>query len=247
MAKTRIYNDDILIEAVEKYSEQHTSGKIKATKLAEWAQQNIIGLENVRDYHFLREITYKDPKSGQKKSKKRPCTVRMEEINSTRNVSAAMEGNVLLKAPNVDSFFQLPTSNKRKCIMATREQVENLVARNIYLERENKLINAENKRLYKLLSEMDQKLANVMTIKYVLNKKLNQYIAVTNEEQRRAALEKIGLSEGEISLRKNVESLSVDIEDVFSISKAIKSTKEKQHKGNNDVNMAEMLMEDIQF
>ena len=67
MAKTRIYNDDILIEAVEKYSEQHTSGKIKATKLAEWAQQNIIGLENVRDYHFLREITYKDPKSGQKK------------------------------------------------------------------------------------------------------------------------------------------------------------------------------------
>ena len=93
MAKTRIYNDDILIEAVEKYSEQHTSGKIKATKLAEWAQQNIIGLENVRDYHFLREITYKDPKSGQKKSKKRPCTVRMEEINSTRNVSAAMGCN----------------------------------------------------------------------------------------------------------------------------------------------------------
>ena len=44
-----------------------------------------------------------------------------------------------------------------------------------------------------------------------------------------------------------MESLSVDIEDVFSISKAIKSTKEKQHKGNNDVNMAEMLMEDIQF
>ena len=58
MAKTRIYNDDILIEAVEKYSEQHTSGKIKATKLAEWAQQNIIGLENVRDYHFLREMCH---------------------------------------------------------------------------------------------------------------------------------------------------------------------------------------------
>ena len=32
MAKTSDYNDDILIEAVEKYSEQHTSGKIKATK-----------------------------------------------------------------------------------------------------------------------------------------------------------------------------------------------------------------------
>lgn len=85
MAKTPKYTDEKLLEAVVKYADQHR-GKIEATKLAEWASENIEGLEGVADRHFTRPEEKTDPKTGKKVKKTKLCTEKITELNAARNV-----------------------------------------------------------------------------------------------------------------------------------------------------------------
>ena len=65
MPKHQKYSEELLLEAVVKFSEIEKN-KIKATELAEWCRNNMEGLEEVRDYHFMRSVTVKDEKTGTK-------------------------------------------------------------------------------------------------------------------------------------------------------------------------------------
>lgn len=221
MAKTQTYSDDILIKAVEKYAKEY-SGKIMATKLAEWAKEHIQGLEGVHDYNFVRPSVINDPKTKKKKHEKRLCTMRIEEINKTRTTAAGISTNILLKSSNIDDFFRLSTSEQRKYILSTREQMDSLVARNLYLERENNVIHAENNRLSILENELDANLDEISKTEKNLKKKVNQIITVIDGSQRRDVLASIGISDDGFNLKKNTDSLSIAIKEAFSISDVIK-------------------------
>ena len=107
MARTQKYTEELLLEAVVKYAETER-GKIKATELAEWAGANITGLEGVRDYHFMRPVREKDPQTGAVTMRRKPCTVRMDEINRARNLTAQISRNALLKASTIEEFMNQP-------------------------------------------------------------------------------------------------------------------------------------------
>ena len=87
MAKTQKYDDELLLEAVLKYSNQY-KGIIKATKLAMWCQDNIPGLKGVEYYHFMRPTQELNPKNGKLEKKKKKCLRRvcMLQFLSTVNL-----------------------------------------------------------------------------------------------------------------------------------------------------------------
>ena len=88
MARTQKFPEDLLLEAVVKYAETE-KGKIKATELAAWAALNIKGLEGVRDYHFMRPVLDKNPKTGKKTgTRKKAKAAEIEEDNDVRETAA---------------------------------------------------------------------------------------------------------------------------------------------------------------
>lgn len=160
MAKAQKIDNDLLLEAVVKYSDI-CKGKIKYKELAEWSAANIEGLEEVRDYMFSRPITETDPSTGKKKSQDRPCTIRIKEINASRTVTADIATNILIQASNVEVFMSLPRAEQRRAILSTREQVTSLTQRNIYLERENKRIVSADEDLKTFAAELEARLLSV--------------------------------------------------------------------------------------
>lgn len=234
MAKTQKYDDDLLVEAVIKYSESF-KGKIKATELAAWAAKNIPGLEGVRDYMFLRTAKVCDPRTKKVKEFPRPCTIRMREINESRSVAAEMHSNVLLKSSDVNDFFYLKQQEQREVILKTREQMDTLCTRNLYLERENKAIQMENKRLHELTTRLNEQLKKLEKDKDKIESYASKIMKITDEEQRKRALKEIGVMENGFSLTKNLESLTLKMEEAFSISRAISGeNSEKKDTGNTN-------------
>ena len=123
MARTQKYTEELLLEAVVKYAETER-GKIKATELADWAGANITGLEGVRDYHFMRPAREKNPQTGAVIVRQKSCTVRMEEINKARSLTAQISRNALLKASTIEEFMNQPGFIQRRQIAETRETVD---------------------------------------------------------------------------------------------------------------------------
>lgn len=219
MAKAQKINNDLLLEAVVKYSDI-CKGKIKYKELAEWSAANIEGLEEVRDYMFSRPITETDPSTGKKKSQDRPCTIRIKEINASRTVTADIATNILIQVSNVETFMSLPRAEQRRAILATREQVTSLTQRNIYLERENKRIVSADEDLKTFAAELEARLLTVAETHELLKKHINYIRKFTDAAQRRQALEQIGITEEGFQLLVNQESLQ--IEEAFSFGDAIK-------------------------
>ena len=149
MARTQKYTEELLLEAVVKYAETGR-GKIKATELAEWAGANVTGLEGVRDYHFMRPVREKDPQTGAVTMRRKPCTVRMDEINRARSLTAQISRNTLLKASTIEEFMNQPGFIQRRQIAETRETVGRLAAKNESLSRANEALRAENKSFRKV-------------------------------------------------------------------------------------------------
>ena len=136
MAKTQKYSEDQLLEAVIKYSEIEKK-KIKATELAEWSRRNIEGLEEVRDYHFTRSIRERDANTGKIIDRPKLCTLKINEINKARDITKSVDTNLLLRATNMDTFFQQSDSAQRKIVVETRKIFDEIIHRNILLAREN--------------------------------------------------------------------------------------------------------------
>lgn len=219
MAKKQKIDNDLLLEAVVKYADV-CKRKIKYKELAEWSAANIPGLEEVRDYMFSRPMVETDPVTGKKKQQERPCTVRIKKINASRTVSAEISRNILIQASNAETFMSLPRAEQRRAILSTREQVSSLSKRNVYLERENKRIVAENADLKELSAELESKLLSIAENYELLKTQVNYMRKFTDANQRKQALEQIGITEDGFQLLLNRESMQ--IEEAFSFGKAIK-------------------------
>ena len=219
MAKTQKYSDDLLLTAVVKYAEVCKT-KIKATELAQWARQNIPELAEVRDYMFTRPVKVPDS-HGTMIMSQRPCTVRINEINQERSAVAAIKTNLLLKSSNVDEFFTVPRQVQRNLILDTREQVEQLISRNTYLEREWKRVNEKNQELNKGIEELDKKLHKLNSTVKTIEAQMKMLVKVTNEEQRKDAMARIGVTEDKIDIAKHIDSMAIEAKDAFSILKTI--------------------------
>ncbi|MBQ6856589.1 MAG: hypothetical protein IJO13_05755 [Lachnospiraceae bacterium] len=243
MAKTQTYRDDLLVEAVERYATQY-GGKIKATELAKWARKNIPELESVKDYHFVRSSMVRDPKTGKKVPIERPSGKRINEINQSRMVASGIEANPLLRSSDIDAFLKLPLNEQRKVIVAAREQMDALISRNIYLEREHKILLAEQGRIEERLTSIDERIFEISDAEKTLSLTMKHLTAVTDEKLRQEALAMIGITDDYISLKKNVESLSVKITEIFSIRDSIKGIMKKTDSENE---LIDSVMDGIDF
>ena len=227
MAKVQTYTDDLLLSAVIKYAERF-SGKIVFADLAKWASANIPGLEGVQYYHFTRSVKIKDPKTGKTIEKKKQCTERIEELNKARNVSYHVKKNILLQSAKIDDFLSLPAQTQRKIILDTREQVDVLIRKNLYLTRSNKQLSAENNKLKEVNLENSEKWKELSARQQLLIKQVNSLITLHSETSMKEALEKIGITEDGYDLKSYTDSLSLSIEDNFSIKSALKQAEKNE-------------------
>lgn len=234
MARTQKFTEELLLEAVIRYSEQY-KGKIKATELAEWSRKNVEGLEDVRDYHFMRPIRVPDEKTGELKEVQKPCTVRIEELNKSRSITAAANANIVLKASSIDSFFEQPIQAQKKAILETREMFDRLTTQNINLRKENEALRKVRKSQDNGLSELTEKVKDIAKKQDKLIKQINYLMKATDETQRKEALSKMGVSDGKVDLKKYNDSLTLDINEVLDIHKEIIKN------ANNSINSSETL------
>lgn len=226
MAKTQTYSEDLLLDAVIKYADKF-NGKIQLADLAKWAGINIPGLEGVRYYHFSRPQKITDPKTGKKIEKKKVCTERIEEINKARSAVYSIKKNILLQSAQIDEFFRLPIQSQRKMVIDTREQMDLLLQKNIYLERMNKKLNNENKNLQEKNSACERRQNELMEKQKLVSEQVDALIKRHGEKTIKEALGNIGITKDGYSLKTYVDSLAQDIGDVFSVNKAIHKEIEK--------------------
>lgn len=241
MAKTQKYADELLTEAVVKYADVY-SGRIKATELAEWAAKHITGLEGVRDYHFLRSAKEKDPKTLKMVERKKLCTVRIEEINAGRRTATEMSRNVLLNSTNIDSFLEVPVSEQRQAILDTRAQVGKVRSENLRLHREKESLLTKYGVLFDQAEKQEARIEELHRKLEKLRAAVNRAMTVYDEGERRKVLESIGICDGNLDLDTYVDSLSIELSEVFSVSAAI-----KKYRVMNGIQKKDVLMEGIDF
>ena len=225
MGRTAKFSEDLLLEAVIKYSEA-VKTKIKASELARWAKNNIKGLEEVKDYHFTRPV--KNLTTG--KLEKRLCTQRIEELNVARDTRQRENVNVLLSSVNPDRFFELDERSQRKAIQETREILSEYKRSNIYLRKQNDFFKVSITEIGKKMDLYVNEIKDLKKKQNLLDKKLSDVRRNINDEQLKKKLEEMGITDGEFDLVKYNESLREDVENIFNIEKEI-----KQYQRNLDI------------
>jgi hypothetical protein len=236
MAKTQKYSEDLLLEAVIKYSDEYY-GTIKYTELAEWARNNIPGLEDVRDFNFSRPIKTRNPKNGKIVEKTKECTRRIEEINKARNIYSALNTNKLLYSSNIDEFLKVSPNEQKKLIVEVREKVHELSAKNRYLLSMNDAYKRINNDQKEKINELDTKTKEIIKKQKKIEKRLNYILKTTDEENRKEMLSQMGIEDESIDLVKYNKSINEDIIEMFDIGKTL----EKYHK--KEKSSPEELME----
>ncbi|MBQ8983848.1 MAG: hypothetical protein IJ079_09710 [Lachnospiraceae bacterium] len=253
MARTQKYTEDKLLEAVIKYAET-TSGKVKATELAAWSRKNIEGLEEVRDYHFMRPVKEIDAKTGEMSERSKSCTTRIEEINRARSLTVRIKKNTLLKASTIDEFMCQPEIVKRHQIAETREEVDKLLARNESLVRNDEAVRRENAYLREQIKILSDKTGVLERDMGRLGRKVTYLMKSVDAAKRKDMLENMGVKDGEIDLDVYMRSLKQDMSGVMDITKVlsrylIKETEKTDDEANasKEKGMAEEIMSGIDF
>lgn len=236
MAKRQKYADDLLLEAVIKFSEIE-KGKIKATELARWARENMLGLEEVKDYHFTRAVKEKNDKTGKMEEKPKLCTLKIEEINKARTVTKSINSNMLLRSSNIDTFMEQPDTAKRKMVVQAREIVDKLVLQNGNLKRENEALKSQNKKLVSEIDYVKEQISAVEIAQRKLIKQVNYIMRITDETARKQMLSEMGIKDGSIDLDQYNDSLEQNIHEVMNLNKVlrkyVKETYEAREIHNN--------------
>ena len=245
MAKVQKYSDSLLLEAVIKYADQYP-GKIYASRLANWASLNVPGLEEVREYMFLRPLIVKDPKTGKQKQRLRPCTERIAAINASRTLSSNIKSNTLLYSSNIDAFFQEDIPHQRALIIQTRSQMDALIRRNTYLEQQNKVLYAENHRISSLVDALNKRLSGLAADQGKLSKQVALLLKTTDEEQRKKMLSSMGVQDGSFDLARYIDSLHQDLDSLFSISQTINTKSKDSYKQDLKEILFQSLEPDLQ-
>ena len=219
MAKKKKYDDDMLLNAIVRYSET-VPGKIVLTELAAWTAVNIPGMEDVREHCFRVTETVTDPRTGKKSQKPRAPYERIRQINAERSLSAAIRSDSLLRSSDPDDFLRESKTEQRRQILEARKKVEQLVrdcsvqnSRIDALTAENRELKAANEALNELLERIAEEQA-------VLERNLSLLAKVTGEARMREAMASIGVADGGFDLEKYASSLHEKVGEAFSVKKA---------------------------
>jgi hypothetical protein len=245
MAKVSRYTEEQLLNAVVLYANLHP-GKIEATKLAQWASQNVAGLEGVNHRHFTRTEEKKDPKTGKITTRIRSCTTKINELNAARSTVSAMNSNSLLRSSNIDKFFSLPVHEQRKLILDTRKQVDMLISENSYLRSDNKIAQEKNRKSSELTEALENELGALKKDHEKLLALVSRAMDSLDKTKRKTMLESIGVCDGWFDLDTYADSLTVRIDEVEAMNAVIKKDRTGNDVGLNRVGANE-LMEGIDF
>ena len=196
--------------------------KIKATELAEWCRNNIEGLEEVRDYDFTRPIREKDEKTGKVIDRSKLCTLKIEEINKTRSLTASINTNLLLRASNIDTFMEQTDIVKRKMIVETRKTVDKLLVQNGNIVRENEALKSENKSMKIDILKLTEKIDKLQIVQDALSKRITYLMKATDEAARKEMLSQMGITDKKVDLDVYSESLQQKLSEVIDINKTLR-------------------------
>ena len=253
MARTQKFPEDLLLEAVVKFSEIE-KGKIKATELASWARSNVAGLEEVHDYHFMRPVREKDARTGGISVIKKLCTARIEEINKARSLTETVNRNVLLRAASIDTFMDQPDYIQRRQISETRETVDRILSKNAGISRENEALQAENNRLKAVLSSLADKVDALQKEQDLLNRKVHFLMKTSDEAARREMVVQMGITDEGIDLDVYARSLTLGIREALDITRTVTrhmascdSTAEEDITSQNTGSLADDVMSGLHF
>lgn len=249
MAKTQKYSEDQLLEAVVKFSEIEKK-KIKATELAKWSRDNIVGLEEVRDYHFTRTVKERDKKTGKMTERPKLCAIKMNEINKARDVTLSINTNLLLKSSNINNFFEQSNIKQRKMVVETREIFDMLLNKNIRLTRENEALKAANKSLKNDLMLLKEKIVEFEKKQNKLMKLVKYVTKATDESKRKEMLAEMGIKDGEINLNQYNDSLQQNLVEVMKINSLLQKYMTEKFQEDSEINKANLkddIMSGIDF
>lgn len=220
MGKSQKYTEDQLLDGVVRYSEFYKK-KIKVTELSKWCNENIEGLEEVRDYHFTRNVKVLDSKTGKMIERQKICTQRIEEINKSRSLKISINSNLLLRASNIDVVFEQSHFVQRKLIVEAREMFDTLLSKNYQLERENEVLRSINKNQKTSVDTVNVKVSQMQNTIQRLTKQVNYLMKAVDLENRKKALEKMGIEDRSIDLNTYIDSLQQSLDEVMNINKIL--------------------------
>lgn len=217
MGKTQKFREDLLLGAVVSYADIN-KGVIKASPLADWARKNIPGLEDVEYYHFLRKIKTRD-KKGKIVEIDKPCKLKIDEINTGRQMSTKAKVNLILNGSQPEDFLDLPKTAQKRIILDAREIHASVQAKNVNYKKENERLKDKNAELIRKqesiqeeIKENNKKVDNLM-------RNLTALLKDKNLQDRKRALQEMGVSDGDIDIDVYIGSLYLDEE--FDIEKSI--------------------------
>jgi hypothetical protein len=235
MAKNQKFSEDLLLTAVIMYSEiEH--GKIKMTELAEWSRKNVPGLEDVQNYHFTRPIREKDPQTGKVKEHAKACSLRIDDINKSRQMAIKVKTNILLSSSNIDQFYELPKSVQRDLIFTTRQDFNLLLAKNANLRKNNDTLRFENNELCGKVEHIANVLDKTTKEIEVLSKQINYLMKEVDEEKQRETLRKMGIDNGKFTIKTYMESLKENVGNILNINNAIRAYQRESENDNKEAN-----------
>ena len=241
MAKRQKFSDDILTSAVLQYAEV-CKGIIKNTELAEWARNNVEGLEEVQHYHFSRPIKAKS-KTGKVIERAKLCTTKIEEINFARQHLAKVENNVLLNTSNIEAFRDLPWSAQADIIVDARKQYNEQVQRNILLSRKYELLQQDEKVLHERADKIERTLKAHMDKLDIVASQIKYLMKQVDNAEQRKALESIGIFDKEIKMSTFIASLQESAECLSLFTQALRD--HKQEYSSDDMEPDEDLTKDL--
>lgn len=215
MGKKKNYSDEILTRAVIEYAEEY-KGKIKGTELARWARANVPGLELVEDRDFMFPDRIWNPQKNCYDRVKKPCRKRIDEYNKDRDTIQRIRRNVLLHSTNIDEFRNLDIVNQRELILDTRKEMEELILKNVELDKRNRKLEAANavlaetdERIEKKLDEIEKKFRKLDHVIRYLTKTLNA-------EKIEEACRYEGITEHGLDLNRYADAVEEEMRSCFN-------------------------------
>ena len=202
MGRKAKFDENIMLESIVKFA-SICDGKIKASELAKWADENVIGLEGIQGYHFLTSRIEKNQKTGEKLEVESICKRKIDEINSLRNLEKEVQHNLILSLSNIDIFYEQSEKTQRRTISDARKIHFNLIKKykTLSLEKERYAVQVE--KYEQELNQVQQKYKEVEKKRRSLQKEIDileekcAYILshVNKKEQERILKEKDPMNE----------------------------------------------------
>lgn len=245
MARTQKFSDDLLLEAVVRYAET-TKEKIVAVDLAQWCHQNVPGLEDVRDYHFLRPIKVKNEKTGKVIDQKKRCTERIEEINHTRSITEKVKSNVLLFSASVNQFFDLPIYIQKTQAEEAKAIFDEIRVKYERATRENEALRKTVDSLVGRLQDVEEILPKIDLKIEKQNLLLNRVKRDWTDEKMKEVLRNMGIEDDKINFEQLKKSLKNESDEISNLNQIIRAYYQQTDMQNESWSLSAEVMKGLE-